>query len=210
MRTPSELLEKIGEIVGAKPIGGRIKVDFRWDNFAEAEIALDRLSTMLRELKLVRQELSVISKEVRRVHRDKLDFVDKLASEDDHLFGSDRQISLQVDANTRRRLRVEQQEALTPYDAVKAAVEAVDLRLRSIQAQVRSSPEYLNRPISPRPARLRHDGRYYVKVAEEIKGPLTAEQVSGLILVGVINREAQVRVEGIDAWIPIASVRDIQ
>ena len=210
MRTPSEFLEQIGTIVGVELVEGRIDIDFRWDNFTEAKLLLDRLSTMLTDLRLVRQELAVIAREIRRVHRDKLDFVDKLASEDDHLFGSERQTSLEVDANMRRRIRVTQQEALAPYGAVRAAVDAVDLRLRAIQAEVRSSPEYLTRPTKPRPAPAHHGRRYFVKVAEEVKGPLSAEQVSGLILAGVVSRESMIQVDGIDSWIPIQSVREIE
>jgi hypothetical protein len=209
LKTPTDFLNQIGEIVGADPIDGRILVDFRWDNYSEANTVLVKLKMMVCSVKLLGHELSLIYKELRRLHRDELVLVAKVAFKNDYLFSVDRRVTLQFIAGMRRDIRTRQQDALAAYDDAKALVETVNLKLRSINAQVRSSPEYLSRRAKADSNRSRLNGHYFVKVSDDMKGPLTAEQVSGLILAGVINRENYVRVDGIDAWILISDIDEI-
>lgn len=210
MRTPTEFLEQVAQIIGVNGISKDIKLEFRWDTYDEAKDVLNRVTGMLRALRLLRNELALGTKELRQVYSQKLAHIDQLASEEDQSsYFYSRRTMAEVDSDMRRSVRVERNEAVLPYLGVGHTMTAVELQLRSVQNQIRTSAEYLSRPRSTKKTASVVGRWYFVRVNDESQGPLSAEQVRGLIKVGVLSLQDQVRVEGIDAWIPVSSVVEL-
>lgn len=210
MRTPKEFLERVAQILGAESPEGRIDIEFRWDSRDEAKVALNRTTIMLRDLRLLRHELSLGTTELRHLYSQKLAHIDQLASEDDqssYLYS--RSMSSQIDADMRRTVRVERSDALAPYLGVSRTLAAVDLQIRTIQNQIRTSPEYLSTSSGAKTSPPAIGHQYFVRIDSERKGPLSAEQVRGLIKIGLLSSEDEVQVKGIDSWIPISKVGEL-
>jgi hypothetical protein len=67
----------------------------------------------------------------------------------------------------------------------------------------------LTRPASAKPRKSNHGHQYFVQIGSERKGPISAEQVRGLVKLGVITLDDQVQVAGIDMWTTISSIEEL-
>jgi hypothetical protein len=119
VRTPTDFLERVAQIIGANTHDQPIELEFRWNSYDESRLTLSQIANMLRELRLLRHELSLGIKELRQLYGQKLAHIDQLASEEDQSsLHYDRRISAQIDSDMRRTVRVERSDALSPYLAV--------------------------------------------------------------------------------------------
>jgi uncharacterized protein DUF4339 len=119
-----------------------------------------------------------------------------------------------VNAVKRDFLRQDQLAITNAYDAVRRVVDSIIAQLDQVKAkieEIEDSPEFRSRPAARQPKSVAGDeAMFLVKVGEEVKGPLTVEQVRGLLIAGVITTASHVQPVGVDAWVPVSAVKVLQ
>jgi hypothetical protein len=140
--TPAEFLQRINEIIGDTVADGAISVNLTWGNRAEAKAALTRIRQMQIELRVLKQQVSVVETTIRSDFTTKRTAVGKSigAGIAAGLFG--RHNMGRVNAVTRANLRRDQIAALEPYAKIKRVIDALVQTLNEAKGRILTSGEY--------------------------------------------------------------------
>jgi GYF domain 2 len=211
MPSPDEYMKQVNEIVGDDVTDGDVRLKIRWTNREEAKRALAQVRRMQTELRRLKQSISADEAALRSEFTTRRAQIGKsfgagLAA---GLLGRKRMGG--INAVRRDGLRQEQLSATDPYRRVKRLVDAVIQALNDIKGKIENSEEYRVRSAPTQQLQSDSSGdRYHVQFsANDVKGPFSAEQVRGFLTAGVITSETEIRIEGVDAWVPVRAVRAI-
>jgi hypothetical protein len=211
MDTPEAYIDRISQIVGDDIRAGDVKLKIAWTNRDEAQAALAGVRRMQTDLRRLNREIASTTKGVRSTFTTKktdigVGFGAAFAA---GLFG--RRRMGKVNAVKRDSLRQDQLAITNAYDAVRRVVDSIIAQLDQVKAKIEDSPEFRSRPAARQPKSVAGDeAMFLVKVGEEVKGPLTVEQVRGLLIAGVITTASHVQPVGVDAWVPVSAVKVLQ
>ena len=118
-------------------------------------------------------------------------------------------------AANREDLRRAQIQSVAPYEDVKRTIDQVLHFLDGCKSQIEGSAEYQNRsrqqPRPPTPIAIAHgpeakSRRAFVHIADQVKGPYTADQLQALHDAGTLTDESQVCLEGSQEWFPFSEL----
>ena len=209
MTTPQEYLDRVGLIVGGDISDREVNLQFSWNDYSEAKALLIRLRSIQKELRLLKMEVSATVSSVKSEFTTARTSVGKSfgATLAAGFFGR-RTMGL-VNAAQREDLRRNKIDSLEPYEGVKRIIEQILHQLETIKVQIELSPEYQVRtpkratatpPQLPSPPPDPIGRRFFVFIAEEVKGPYTVEQLQALHDASAITDGTLCCPEGTEDW----------
>ena len=211
MSTPREYLHRIGQIVGDDITDGELNLNLTWKNHVEAKVLLTRIRTIQKELRLLKKDVSATISAV------KSEFTTARTSVGTSLvsglaagfFG--RRTVGRFNSAQRDDLRRSQISTVEPYDRVKRVIEQILSELDSVKGRIELSPEYQRRTppaVVAKPPTLVGPltRRFFVFLAEEVKGPYTLEQLQALRDASAITDDTPCCPDGAQEWKSYAQV----
>ncbi len=111
----------------------------------------------------------------------------------------------------RDSLRIDRDNEIAPYTELKNIIDDIIHQIDKQKYAIESSDIYRNKP-KPKPKSQKRDRksglsekarRYFVNLQGDIKGPLTTEQIEGLLAADVADENTLLCVEGEHDWHPM-------
>jgi hypothetical protein len=209
MSTPQEYIRRISLIVGDEISDGEFDFQIAWSNYAEGKAQLTRIRTMQKEIRLLKKDINATISKIRSEFISERTSVGKDSGFGSFLAGAffGRRNIGRRNAVRRDGLRREQIDTLEPYDSVKLLIDQIIYQLDTVKGRIELSPEYQIRtpqaaptkpPPLPLPAPLTR--RFFVFIAEQVKGPYTIEQLQALHDASSITDDTPCCPEGTEAW----------
>ena len=201
MPTPADFLSKLSEIVGHDVSDSRAKLHLSWNNREEGRAVLQRIRTMQKQLRFLKQEVNAIAAAVKSDYTTERMKVGKtLASGLAAGFFGRRTVG-RFNSAQRDSLRRSQMGAVAPYEAIKHAIDRTIASLDQVKGRVELSPEYQQTASSPSTSRLVDSAaRFYAYLREEVKGPYSRDQLAALFDTQVISTNTMCCPEGSEEW----------
>ncbi len=211
MSSPADYLKRISEVVGDDITDNEITLNLRWSNRQEGDQVLGRVRAMQAGLRQVKKDVAHDMAIARSKFTTERTRVGKTILSGIAAGFLGRKTVGSYNAAKRDDLRRAQMLALEPYERVKQIIDDIIHKLEGVKARVEASEDYSVRPARPsaRTGRstVTETSTYLVRLPSgEAKGPLTAEQVRGLLIAGVISQQSEVQVSGISAWVRVSEV----
>jgi hypothetical protein len=215
MPTSQEFLSEIARIVGDDLSDGEVNLRLSWNDYHEGKAHIDRMRAMQRDLRVLKKDVSA------EISNLKSHFITQKASVGTSLGAGlaglliGRRTVGKFNTANREDLRRSQINSVAPYESVKRTIDQILHMLDGCKAQVEASPEYQIRTPKQRPAppatlsSFRSGDeldRFFVFVANEVKGPYTREQLHALHDAGTLTDESLACVEGSEHWFPFADL----
>jgi len=112
----------------------------------------------------------------------------------------------------RNDLRVERDYAIAPHNELKVMIDEIIHQLDQHKFNLEASDQYKNKPKpekskrthrrvpTKKPTLAEKPKRYLVNLGGDIKGPMTIEQIEGLLVAHIADRSTMLCVEGEIDW----------
>lgn len=191
-------------VVGDQTPDDKITFNFHWDDYESGKRLIANIRDMQKQIRLLKKQLSAEMSEVRSHMTTNRTAIGKGVGTalGGMIFG--RKAMGSMNAARRDDARVAQHRAMQPYEDLKNLMDQVLAKLESTKSHIELSPEYRVRPVSsralPPPRPPTSKSRFWAYLGNEVKGPFTIEQLSGLLTAHVANDTTLVCLEGTEDW----------
>jgi len=206
MKNCQVYISEIEHIVGGNSSNGTVDLRFNWTKDEKTRVLVQHLRGRQKQLRALKKDINQTCKNICSEFVARQTSIDKrwgsrLAAA---LFG--RKILGRMNTTRRRELRRALIDALTPYEHLKTAIDDIIDQLDQEKYAVETSEEYAKKPVNGcgQRADTRHlrstEQRCYVFLDGEVVGPLTVEELSGLVKAKVANPDTNICIEGENDW----------
>ncbi|NPA71217.1 MAG: zinc ribbon domain-containing protein [Gammaproteobacteria bacterium] len=128
MASPKEYWQRIEEL-------GLDHMEIEVSSIAEAKTALRRVRGLQKELRQIKKNINLDMKSIRAMYRQKMATAASTTSSIVSLFGK-RKLAGQLRADEKRRLRMERDSILEPYESLKFTIDNLLLQLDAAKEQI--------------------------------------------------------------------------
>lgn len=210
-----DYLVQIEKIIGSEFSDGQIHLDFSCEDYEGARKLLHDFRTMQKELRALKRDINQTIKGIRSEFTTERLMVGKSLGSAFAAGLLGRRAVGSYNAAKRDDLRVERDDAIAPFNALKGIVDDVIHQLDKGKFEIESSETYKNKPSrkvkKPNSARepkgvstlQQKSKRYFINLSGDIKGPMAIEQIEGLLAADVVDKATLICVEGEIDWHPL-------